>query len=969
MLTLNFPCRFGIGLFIFFVLMITGCGGGGGGSTGGGSSPAQYTVGGTVSGLSGTVVLQNGNSNNLINISANGQFTFPTTFSDRSSYAVTILSQPTAQTCSVANGTGIISGVNVTNVVVTCSTNTYTVGGVVSGLSGSAVLQNNRGNDLTVSANGAFTFSSAVADGSSYAVTVLTQPVGQNCSVANGTGVVASMNVVDVTVNCSTTSTLTVLPSGTGTGTVTSTPSGINCGATCSSSYTVNTPVTLTAVPSSGSIFEGFSGGCASILPSCNLTLTGNTTVSATLNTASTSAAGNQLGLNGGQQIVEHQQASNPPTSPLDLTTFSIEAWIYPLANQDMVIAADSSYYLEIKAQTATSPLGVVFAVSISNGYFSFPTPIFFAGNATSIKLNQWNHVIGMVDNTTKNLFVAINGELSGPTTFTGNVDTSWPQTFSVGNSYPSAPGNFPFIGRIDEVRLSSVVRYNANFAPSLVLAPDAYTVGLWHFDEAAGATSFADSSGNAYTLTGLSGAATIAGTRLDSTAGVVSDTTPPTVITTSPANGVSDISVNASLRATFSEEMLAWSVNTSSFTLKDGSNNPISGTVTYSGTTATFTPSSPLAYSTAYTAKVSTGSKDLAGNPMSSDYSWTFTTEAAIGSWLSTSTTGAPSGRMYHTAVWTGTEMIVWGGWDGSTQFGTGAKYNPATDTWQPISNVNAPLARYLHTAVWTGTEMIVWGGYNFDGTTTLQLNTGAKYNPSTDTWQAITTSGAPLGRANHTSVWTGTEMIVWGGYYNLKDGGRYNPVTDTWSATSTTNAPNARWYHTAVWSGTEMLVVADDWFNITYGGRFNPLTNTWNLFSNSAPIRTGHSAVWDGSEMIVWGGNDAVGLLNTGAVYSPSSDSWSVTSTIKVPSARAVHTAVWTGSEMIVWGGSGGTNLLSTGGRYNPTTDSWNATSITNVPLGRQDHTAVWTGTEMIIWGGTSGTNHLNTGGRYTP
>ena len=72
------------------------------------------------------------------------------------------------------------------------------------------------------------------------------------------------------------------------------------------------------------------------------------------------------------------------------------------------------------------------------------------------------------------------------------------------------------------------------------------------------------------------------------------------------------------------------------------------------------------------------------------------------------------------------------------------------------------APAVRYSHTAVWTGTEMIVWGGYS-----NAYLNGGGRYNPATNTWAAggTSTSGAPGGRSTHTAVWTGTEMIVWGG------------------------------------------------------------------------------------------------------------------------------------------------------------------------------------------------------------
>src|SRR5437667_1722895 len=127
--------------------------------------------------------------------------------------------------------------------------------------------------------------------------------------------------------------------------------------------------------------------------------------------------------------------------------------------------------------------------------------------------------------------------------------------------------------------------------------------------------------------------------------------------------------------------------------------------------------------------------------------------------------------------------------------------------DAWGATSTVNAPTARDSHTAVWTGSEMIVWGGRSSGG----YLNTGGRYNPSTDSWVATTTTGAPAARYLHTAGWTGSEMIVWGGYNGsssyFNTGGRYNPSTNSWTATSIINAPEARADHTAVWTGTKMI------------------------------------------------------------------------------------------------------------------------------------------------------------------
>jgi len=92
-------------------------------------------------------------------------------------------------------------------------------------------------------------------------------------------------------------------------------------------------------------------------------------------------------------------------------------------------------------------------------------------------------------------------------------------------------------------------------------------------------------------------------------------------------------------------------------------------------------------------------------------------------------------------------------------------------------------------------------------------------------DTWTATSTTNAPSARANHTAVWTDSEMIVWGGFGPLNTGGRYSPITDTWAVTSTPNAPDAREFHTAVWTGNEMIVWGgspDDINFLDTGGRY---------------------------------------------------------------------------------------------------------------------------------------------------
>ena len=160
---------------------------------------------------SGTLVLKNNNGDDLT-INANStSFTFATALASGATYAVTVGTQPSRLACNVTNNTGTIASTNVTGVTITCiapvitNTPTYTVGGTVSGLtSGTLVLKNNNGDDLTISANStSFTFATALASGATYAVTAGTQPSRLACDITNNTGTIASANVTGVSITCS----------------------------------------------------------------------------------------------------------------------------------------------------------------------------------------------------------------------------------------------------------------------------------------------------------------------------------------------------------------------------------------------------------------------------------------------------------------------------------------------------------------------------------------------------------------------------------------------------------------------------------------------------------------------------------------------------------------------------------------------------------------------------------------------
>jgi hypothetical protein len=165
-----------------------------------------FSVGGTLSGLpsaGGSVTLQDNAGNNLT-LTGNGTFTFTQPLASGSTYAVTVLTPPTNEVCTVTGGSGTIGTSNVTSVTVSCMTPTYTIGGVVSGLAAGATvaLQDNGGDTLSVTSNGAFMFATPLQNGAMYSVAVSTQPSGQTCTVGGGSGTVMGANITSVLVNC-----------------------------------------------------------------------------------------------------------------------------------------------------------------------------------------------------------------------------------------------------------------------------------------------------------------------------------------------------------------------------------------------------------------------------------------------------------------------------------------------------------------------------------------------------------------------------------------------------------------------------------------------------------------------------------------------------------------------------------------------------------------------------------------------
>jgi hypothetical protein len=358
-------------------------------------------------------------------------------------------------------------------------------------------------------------------------------------------------------------------------------------------------------------------------------------------------------------------------------------------------------------------------------------------------------------------------------------------------------------------------------------------------------------------------------------------------------------------------------------------------------------------------------------------------TSDACDETWVPTNGTGAPSARAQHVAVWTGNVMIVWSG-------GTGARYDPALDSWAPTSPTGAP-SLTTQTAVWTGSQMIVWGA------NAVLTRAGGRYNPISDTWLPVENLvGAPSVGIGHSAVWTGSRMLVWGGSAGLncqnpsndvQSGAVYDPVSDTWAPMSSLGAPSKRRDPGAVWTGDRMIVwggISRTYFEPTQtcntqyfgdGAIYDPATDTWSPVATAGapPALNQTVAVWTGSEMIVWGAAAFGPLTATGGRYDPIANSWAPVASTGAPTPRYSNVTIGASGKVLVWGGRNQSFApLSSGGSYNPGDDTWLPLAEIGAPEARFDHTAVWTGTDMIVWGGRrsqSQSDLLASGASYFP
>lgn len=237
---------------------------------------------------------------------------------------------------------------------------------------------------------------------------------------------------------------------------------------------------------------------------------------------------------------------------------------------------------------------------------------------------------------------------------------------------------------------------------------------------------------------------------------------------------------------------------------------------------------------------------------------------------------------RTGHTAVWLQDRMVVWGGaGDGGAALGDGASYDPTTDSWTVLPP--SPLApRVNHRAVATTNRMLAWGGSSEAAEGGMYFADGAVYSPASGSWARMAAPPASIGgRDTYAAVWTGDQLLVWGGYGRSDtctpclhdDGAAYDLERDTWARIAPSPL-GGRGGHRAVWTGRDMLVWGGSATEAEADGAlYNPIDDTWvPVVAGPLPGRHLHAMVWTGSQLLVWGGAGAGVMLADGAVLTLS-------------------------------------------------------------------------------------------------
>lgn len=231
-------------------------------------------------------------------------------------------------------------------------------------------------------------------------------------------------------------------------------------------------------------------------------------------------------------------------------------------------------------------------------------------------------------------------------------------------------------------------------------------------------------------------------------------------------------------------------------------------------------------------------------------------------------------------------------------------------------------PFVRARAVSVWTGSELVYWGGdTDFHAS---HPTDGAAYDPATATWRRLP-RGPLSGRSRAAAVWTGNEVLIWDGWPDLPpgDGAAFDPATRTWRMLAASPL-SARIPVVAVWTGREMIVWGDASRSSTArdGAAYDPETDRWRKLPPSPLVLNQASVIWTGAEMVVFGSlldghNHSSTAYAQGIAYDPERNAWRVIAPSRL--SPQASTIAWTGKEILAW------DYLLQAGLYDPVRDTW--------------------------------------------
>ena len=374
------------------------------------------------------------------------------------------------------------------------------------------------------------------------------------------------------------------------------------------------------------------------------------------------------------------------------------------------------------------------------------------------------------------------------------------------------------------------------------------------------------------------------------------------------------------------------------------------------------------------------------AGQPPGCGSSQGSATALAAGHW-SRLPSGPLSTRAGQASVWTGHQLLVWGGVSsyqpGAGGLSDGAAYNPSTQTWNRMPR--SPLSPRLgSTAVWMGKEAMLWGGEEIVGPGEHAFADGAAYNPATATWRTLPRS--PLeARTGATAIWTGSQAIIFGGMtangMSLYDGATYNPRTNLWHSLPVMplSHPASAVGATVAWTGTGLLVWVTYEFTTRLTGNssmtstgkqafsWKPGSSTWSQIPSPPDnvFTFGANAIWTGQRVLLLGSTGCLPGMGCpaeatgrGFAFDPALAVWR-----EIPSRSVLVRSVpesWTGHAVVALNqgaeiGAGTRAILSPGDGavYDPASGGW-----LNLPRGPvrtlDDASVAWTGRQLLVWDG---------------